>query len=159
MNDCITTTKQSTTKPCAYFLGCTVTSRIGITARVCKYTTLFNMDLITDPCPNLDVGSANLYKMWFSTLNANLICYFFLKAITKSGWNTYKLWKTNYFSPPKRTREIRTQILTNRTLTLQPAWSAARKLMTPNIRCCHQSISSSLISNNDWIYFVIEYIS
>ena len=26
MNDCITTTKQSTTKPCAYFLGCTVVS-------------------------------------------------------------------------------------------------------------------------------------
>ena len=26
MNDCITTTKQSTTKPCAYFLGYTVTS-------------------------------------------------------------------------------------------------------------------------------------
>ena len=24
MNDCITTTKQSTTKPCAYFLGCTL---------------------------------------------------------------------------------------------------------------------------------------
>ena len=24
LNDCITTTKQSTTKPCAYFLGCTV---------------------------------------------------------------------------------------------------------------------------------------
>ena len=24
MNDCITTTKQSTTKPCSYFLGCTV---------------------------------------------------------------------------------------------------------------------------------------
>ena len=27
MNDCITTTKQSTTKPCAYFLGYTVVSR------------------------------------------------------------------------------------------------------------------------------------
>ena len=27
MNDCITTTKQSTTKPCAYFLGYTVCSR------------------------------------------------------------------------------------------------------------------------------------
>ena len=27
MNDCITTTKQSTTKPCAYFLGYTVTTR------------------------------------------------------------------------------------------------------------------------------------
>ena len=26
MNDCITTTKQSTTKPCAYFLGYTVTT-------------------------------------------------------------------------------------------------------------------------------------
>ena len=28
MNDCITTTKQSTTKPCAYFLGCTVGSGV-----------------------------------------------------------------------------------------------------------------------------------
>ena len=30
MNDCITTTKQSTTKLCAYFLGYTVPSRIGL---------------------------------------------------------------------------------------------------------------------------------
>ena len=29
MNDCITTTKQSTTKPCAYFLGYTVHPRVG----------------------------------------------------------------------------------------------------------------------------------
>ena len=29
MNDCITTTKQSTTKPCAYFLGYTVCVTIG----------------------------------------------------------------------------------------------------------------------------------
>ena len=29
MNDCITTTKQSTTKPCAYFLGCTEYVRPG----------------------------------------------------------------------------------------------------------------------------------
>ena len=28
MNDCITTTKQSTTKPCAYFLGYTVNQRV-----------------------------------------------------------------------------------------------------------------------------------
>ena len=28
MNDCITTTKQSTTKPCAYFLGYTVSPRV-----------------------------------------------------------------------------------------------------------------------------------
>ena len=30
MNDCITTTKQSTTKPCAYFLGYTVYIKSGI---------------------------------------------------------------------------------------------------------------------------------
>ena len=30
MNDCITTTNQSTTKPCAYFLGYTVTTQIDI---------------------------------------------------------------------------------------------------------------------------------
>ena len=30
MNDCITTTKQSTTKPCAYFLGYTVQSPICV---------------------------------------------------------------------------------------------------------------------------------
>ena len=33
MNDCITTTKQSTTKPCAYFLGYTVTQ---LSPRVCR---------------------------------------------------------------------------------------------------------------------------
>ena len=31
INDCITTTKQSTTKPCAYFLGYTVSTRSYIT--------------------------------------------------------------------------------------------------------------------------------
>ena len=31
MNDCITTTKQSTTKPCAYFLGYTVLSAVVFT--------------------------------------------------------------------------------------------------------------------------------
>ena len=30
MNDCITTTKQSTTKPCAYFLGYTVFVHVGV---------------------------------------------------------------------------------------------------------------------------------
>ena len=55
MNDCITTTKQSTTKLCAYFLGYTVTSKVffGIHMRtnsqeVClgaeQVTTLFLTD-------------------------------------------------------------------------------------------------------------------
>ena len=35
MNDCITTTKQSTTKPCAYFLGCTVSGVLSMCERVC----------------------------------------------------------------------------------------------------------------------------
>ena len=38
MNDCITTTKQSTTKPCAYFLGYTVLSRITFCNRMCMET-------------------------------------------------------------------------------------------------------------------------
>ena len=37
MNDCITTTKQSTTKPCAYFLGYTVTeTRINTYIHSCE---------------------------------------------------------------------------------------------------------------------------
>ena len=35
MNDCITTTKQSTTKPCAYFLGYTVGDCLSTSAGVC----------------------------------------------------------------------------------------------------------------------------
>ena len=38
MNHCITTTKQSTTKPCAYFLGYTVQMYLG---RLCIYLTCF----------------------------------------------------------------------------------------------------------------------
>ena len=38
MNDCITTTKHSTTKPCAYFLGYTVTTHGGFTSNwlICR---------------------------------------------------------------------------------------------------------------------------
>ena len=36
MNDCITTTKQSTTKPCAYFLGYTVCGGHVILISMCK---------------------------------------------------------------------------------------------------------------------------
>ena len=44
MNDCITTTKQSTTKPCAYFLGYTVQAwKLNgalCDMRLCRYLTL-----------------------------------------------------------------------------------------------------------------------
>ena len=47
MNDCITTTKQSTTKPCAYFLGYTVYhhrigEREGMLDRFCKFRLCCN---------------------------------------------------------------------------------------------------------------------
>ena len=41
MSDCITTTKQSTTKPCAYFLGYTVRS---------MYTTVLSMEQLNQHC-------------------------------------------------------------------------------------------------------------
>ena len=39
MNDCITTTKQSTTKPCAFFLGYTV-CHLSILSPSCRFITL-----------------------------------------------------------------------------------------------------------------------
>ena len=42
MNDCITTTKQSTTKPCAYFLGYTVSAK---TPRVCTLNVAHDDDV------------------------------------------------------------------------------------------------------------------
>ena len=41
MNDCITTTKQSTTKPCAYFLGYTVITSTW-NSRGCNYPSCHN---------------------------------------------------------------------------------------------------------------------
>ena len=41
MNDCVTTTKQSTTKPCAYFLGYTVAyTQASIFVRLCHYMAI-----------------------------------------------------------------------------------------------------------------------
>ena len=48
MNDCITTTKQSTTKPCAYFLGYTVT-RNDINAWMGNNFCIKQWDIITKP--------------------------------------------------------------------------------------------------------------
>ena len=40
MNDCTTTTKQNTTKPCAYFLGCTVQRQYPITNQYRQYCNI-----------------------------------------------------------------------------------------------------------------------
>ena len=46
MNDCITTTKQSTTKPCAYFLGYTVGWYRGFPPAQCQAIIRTNVSLI-----------------------------------------------------------------------------------------------------------------
>ena len=52
MNDCITTTKQSTTKPCAYFLGYTVvTSNSNINLSQTLAQTLAWCQLAPSQCP------------------------------------------------------------------------------------------------------------
>ena len=65
MNDCITTTKQSTTKPCAYFLGYTVQeisgSGAGIQAIVDDLRTTQNESWF---------GFVNQLQLWFSILIA-----------------------------------------------------------------------------------------
>ena len=45
MNDCITTTKQSTTKPCAYFLGYTVSGDVSITFLGCMHSQTWMMQI------------------------------------------------------------------------------------------------------------------
>ena len=58
MNDCITTTKQSTTKPCAYFLGYTVAggpSIIGSTNLTSKAPqSRYKYGFITGYCYNIE---------------------------------------------------------------------------------------------------------
>ena len=51
MNDCITTTKQSTTKPCAYFLGYTVYG-YQYTRGLCLYRSRYHcmIDIISHTC-------------------------------------------------------------------------------------------------------------
>ena len=65
MNDCITTTKQSTTKPCAYFLGYTVWQsfldriwKVKSTV-VCGNSTLSFMNIMRMKCWNPVAGRGN----------------------------------------------------------------------------------------------------
>ena len=66
MNDCITTTKQSTTKPCAYFLGYTVYYTVSKTVRstwMPQQTDLINITHTTkNVCaiPDSKVAGANM---------------------------------------------------------------------------------------------------
>ena len=57
MNDCITTTKQSTTKPCAYFLGYTVYPMMYVYSIVC--CSLYGCDFINNSMQNRCNSIAN----------------------------------------------------------------------------------------------------
>ena len=88
MNDCITTTKQSTTKPCAYFLGYTVREHFHIEtsprklldrARLCLewILTIFIMLL----CPDWR------HSRWFSVISV-------MKLINLLGLDVTLIYKT-----------------------------------------------------------------
>ena len=72
MNDCITTTKQSTTKPCAYFLGYTV-SRVSVGATI-----------ITTKTPNITKPCDTLWDMLYSI--SQEICTRFCCALLCCGY-------------------------------------------------------------------------
>ena len=85
MNDCITTTKQSTKKPCAYFLGYTVYNFVGNIIVSCSdcvrlwiivmvtwimiwksnYSIWTERDVITHPCPDFNGGLIK-GRLWMS---------------------------------------------------------------------------------------------
>ena len=87
MNDCITTTKQSTTKPCAYFLGYIVLehSRCKLSYRSCKWR-LFNG--WTGP------NSKEFFKNWFHRAYCwcilILVCLLPLEMKDMFPWKPFK---------------------------------------------------------------------
>ena len=79
MNDCITTTKQSTTKPCAYFLGYTVpVCMVGLTTRTIN--SMLVLLIFVDKN-----GTSYASKLWknFSVYNTR-------------GLTEIRVWMCNY---------------------------------------------------------------
>ena len=84
MNDCITTTKQSTTKPCAYFLGDTVIPVQDIGIRVSPWLLLlflfdvpqyFTLQLLILTCRTVIVSIWHIYKHCHGCRNVTQIGY------------------------------------------------------------------------------------
>ena len=102
MNDCITTTKQSTTKPCAYFLGYTVwgsnmgEGKIqGTGCMLCLFDYLVeNLPVITEP--NLSTKSISVIKWWGKggTNDASIIVHAIpLLSMSINNLLWYWIWK------------------------------------------------------------------
>ena len=85
MNDCITTTKQSTTKPCAYFLGYTVYSTFEETWNKDNTATFFRWQL----CPG---GHVLCWLIQFDLL------YIIVACINKPAWSSVAYWSTKRYT-------------------------------------------------------------
>ena len=79
MNDCITTTKQSTTKPCAYFLGSTVRQTqqdAGLLSKFCLflYCCSFRENQAWVVCctSHLYLKSVAVSHLWWNTWNIDV---------------------------------------------------------------------------------------
>ena len=86
MNDCITTTKQSTTKPCAYFLGYTVIlARNIVNVHLCRASMKYILSIWTLACnsviPSTYVSctrnhlSSDVHAI-YTTHNMSIVCMF-----------------------------------------------------------------------------------
>ena len=99
MNDCITTTKQSTTKPCAYFLGYTVHTRhliITAPAGVLKWTVLGHQQV-----QRLSTGAVMIYFCIFFAKcslhwKRSYWLDYFIRMMTSSNGNIFRV--TGVFS-------------------------------------------------------------
>ena len=86
MNDCITTTKQSTTKPCVYFLGYTVYPKKcthGLWHMDTYHIHYFMFHIITHPCFILIVTLRIQMSFYNPEIYVDIITYFCsrLKAV------------------------------------------------------------------------------
>ena len=71
MNDCITTTKQSTTKPCAYFLGYTVCFNLNDSWPAVVFSTPTPVCGIAYPCLKRHGGFIN-FTLWKGYLDTTV---------------------------------------------------------------------------------------
>ena len=97
MNDCITTTKQSTTKPCAYFLGYTVQRKYSLGARIHHGWTSNSSTISLDEsiklmCARHVMNHANFFNSIQSKHNKvkeNLSCGKYCNTSTYNALNIY----------------------------------------------------------------------
>ena len=107
INDCIATTKQSTTKPCAYFLGYTVYKMMPITLDIQRSWSLENTPLVS-------VGSSDLGRIYMMTSsNGNIfrVTGHSCEEFTGDRWilqtmaSNAELWWYTLGSAPEQTVE------------------------------------------------------